>query len=134
MKLFKRKREERELYPFVQKLLLGIHRKLLRFAVYLQQKTNHYSRRRRKIILLMFCLAFLFESIFLITHSLRINTASYTVTPIKFIRLNNKVFRPVFTRTDFKRIQRFKRYIDSNTILRDSLLMHRHGLIDTLKY
>ncbi len=133
MKLFKRKRKERELHPFIQKVLIWIHQKLLHCAHYMQQKTNQYSKYRLKIILMIFCIMFICESSFLIIHSLKENRSSYTVTPIKFIRLKDKVFRPVFTRTEFKKIQQFKHYIDSNTIFRDSLLKQRPGLMDTIK-
>ena len=135
MKIF-RKKKDKELHPFIMRLLTIVNQKLLQYANYLQRITNHYSRRKRKIFLFIFCCVFVTESTILIIRSFKKdNMISITVSPIRFIPppgFNN--IHPIFSESEIKRIEQFKHYLDSNQIFRDSLLATRPHLIDTLNY
>ncbi len=134
MKLFRRKKKDKELHPFIVRILMHLNQKLLHCSNYLQKKTNHYSNRKRKIILWIFCIVFVSESSFLIIRSLqKRDTVFYTVTPIKFIPFN-KISHPAFTGIEFKKIQQFKHYLDANKIFRESLLTERPRLMDTINF
>jgi hypothetical protein len=135
MKIF-RKNKNTELHPFITRLLIRFNQKLLQYASYLQRKTNFYSRRKRKVILFLFCLVFVTESTIVIIRSFKKdNMISITVSPIRFIpppNFNN--IHPVFLESEIRRIKQFKHYLDSNLIFRDSLLAAWPHLIDTLNY
>lgn len=135
MKIF-RKKKDKELHPFITRLLTGINQKLLRYANYLQRVTNGYSRRKRMILLCLFCFVFVTESTIVIIRSLqKSNMSSYAVAPIRFIRpLNDYGIHPVFSESEYRRIEEFKHYLDSNKIFRDSLIASRPHLIDTLNF
>jgi len=135
MKIFRKKRDK-ELHPFIGRLLAGINQKLLRYAGYLQQKTNHYSRRKRIVFLFLLCLVFVTESSVLIIRSLQRNDMiSITVAPIRIITppADNPI-HPVFSESEYRRIERFKHYLDTNKTFRDSILASRPHLMDTLNF
>lgn len=135
MKIFRKKRDK-ELHPFINRLLIRINQKLLKYASYLQQKTNGYSRRKRIILLFLLCLVFVTDSSIVIIRSLhKNNTVSITVAPIRIITppADNPI-HPVFSESEYRRIERFKHYLDTNKTFRDSILASRPHLIDTLNF
>ncbi len=135
MKIF-RKKKDKELHPFITRQLMRINQKLLRYAGYLQQKTNHYSRRKRIIFLFLICLLFVTESSVVIIRSLQKNdTVSITVAPIRIIAPPaDNLIHPVFSESEYRRIERFKHYLDTNKTFRDSILASRPHLMDTLNF
>jgi hypothetical protein len=135
MKLFRRKKNK-ELHPFIVRQLMRINQKLLQYANYLQQKTNGYSRRKRIVLLFLLCLVFVTESSVVIIRSLhKNNMASITITPIRIITPPpDNPSHPVFSESEYRRIENFKRYLDSNKIFRDSILVSRPHLMDTLNF
>lgn len=135
MKIF-RKKKDKELHPFIMRLLTSVNQKLLQYANYLQQKTNHYSRCKRMIFLFLICFVFVTGSTVVIIRSLQKNDmVSITVTPIRFITpSSDNLIHPGFSESEYRRIEEFKHYLDSNQIFRDSLLATRPRLIDTLNY
>ena len=123
-----------ELHPLLKRLLMRLHQQLLNGAAFLQQKTNQYSARKRKILLLAFCIIFVLASTLVTVCSLvKDNTAPYKVTRIRFIPLRDTLFHPVVNPAAYDRIQQFKEYVDTNKNFRDSLSRRRPGLIDTIK-
>jgi len=135
MKIFRKKRDK-ELHPFINRLLIRINQKLLRYANYLQQKTNNYSRRKRIVFLFLLCLVFVTESSVIIIRSLQKNNmVSITVAPIRIITppADNPI-HPVFSESEYRRIERFKHYLDTNKTFRDSILASRPHLMDTLNF
>jgi hypothetical protein len=135
MKLFRRKKNK-ELHPFIVRLLMRINQKLLQYANYLQQKTNCYSRRKRIILLFLLCLVFVTESSVVIIRSLhKNNMVSITIAPIRIIAppAYNRI-HPAFSESEYRRIERFKHYLDSNKTFRDTILASRPHLIDTLNF
>ncbi len=135
MKIF-RKNKSRELPHFMIRFLKMINNSLLKFAQYLQQKTKYYSDSKKKLFLFLFCLVFVTESSVLIILSLqKVPAFSYSVIPIKFIQpAEHTGISPGLPTTQFRKIEQFKHYLDSNTVFRDSLLAARPHLIDTLNF
>ena len=133
MKLFKRKKDK-ELYPFISRLLIRLNQKLLEWANYLQQRTNNFSRRKRIVFLFVICGVFVTESAVVVVKSLqRDDSVLITVTPIRFITPTprNHTF---FPGNEYKRIEQFKQLLNSNKNFRDSILADRPYLMDTLNY
>ncbi|MDQ2753709.1 MAG: hypothetical protein M3R72_11870 [Bacteroidota bacterium] len=135
MKIFKKKKEK-ELSPFIVKLLMFINRKLVQGSTHLQKKTEKYSKNKKKVFLMLFCFVFVSESTLIVINSFQKNNiALYTIAPIKIPRLTNgQNINPELTNGEFKRIEQFRHYLDSNVIFRDSVLTSRPHLIDTLNY
>jgi hypothetical protein len=135
MKIFRKKRDK-ELSPFIVKLLIRINRKLVQWGIYLQSKTDKYSKNKKKVFLVVFCLIFLTAGTLVIIDSFqKDNVALYTVAPIRIIPITNEQnTAPQFTKDQYKRIEQFRHYLDSNVIYRDSLLEARPHLMDTLNY
>jgi len=130
MKLFKNK----ELHPFVVRLLTRLNERLLQCAGFLQRKTNSYSRRKRIIFLFLLCLVFVTESTVVVFDSLQRNdNALITVAPMRFIP-PAPVNHTGFPGREYKRIEQFKHLLDSNKNFRDSILEVRPHLMDTLNY
>jgi hypothetical protein len=139
MKLFRKKNKDcKELHPFIVRVLLHINNTLKVWATWLQQKTNSYSTRKRKIILILFCTAFVTESIVVVYQSFQKNNKiPYSVTLIQPVRLlKEESFHPLISEKEFNRIHRFKIMLDSlqitNTIKFDSLLSLRPHLMDSI--
>ena len=135
MKILGKKRNK-ELHPFIVRSLMRINQKLVQYANYLQQKTNHYSKRKRTLFLFLLCFVFVTESTVVIIRSLQKNNiASITVAPIRFITPNpGNPVHPVFSESEYRRIERFKHYLDSDKVFRDSFLAIRPRIMDTLNY
>jgi hypothetical protein len=131
-----RKNRDKKLHPFINRLLIRINQELLQYANYLQQKTNGHSRRKRIILLFLLCLVFVTESSVVIIRSLRKNNmASITIAPIRIITPPaDNPSHPVFSESEYRRIEKFKHYLDSNKTFRDSILTSRPHLIDTLNF
>ncbi len=131
-----RKNRDKELHPFMVRLLMHINQKLLQYAGYLQQKTNHYSKRKRMVFLFLLCFVLVTESTIIIISSLQKNNiVSITVAPIRIITppADNPI-HPVFSESEYRRIERFKHYLDTNKTFRDSILASRPHLMDTLNF
>lgn len=130
------KKKDKELAPFVRKLLIDFSRRLLQFGRYLQKKTNRYSKNTKKGLLLLFCVVFITESTLVIIHSFQKNPISWVVIGssrrLPVTQIPRKY--PVFTKTESERIDQFRKYLDSHVIFRDSLLAARPHLMDTLNY
>ena len=133
MKLFKRKKDK-ELHPFVSRLLICLNQKLLECANYLQRRTNNFSRRKRIVFLFVICGVFVTESAVVVVKSLqRDDRVLITVTPIRFIAPAPRS-HTFFPGSEYKRIEQFKHLLDSNKKFRDSILAARPYLMDTLNY
>ena len=133
MKLFKRKKDK-ELYPFISRLLIRLNQKLLEWANYLQQRTNNFSKRKRIVFLFVICGVFVTESAVVVVKSLqRDDSVLITVTPIRFI-VPTPRSHTFFPGSEYKRLEKFKHFLDSNKNFRDSILAARPYLVDTLNY
>src|ERR1700737_4257064 len=127
MKLFRKKnRVSKELHPFIVRVLVRINNKLKLWAEWLQQKTNKYSNNKRKMILLIFCLIFVSESLFVVYQSIKVNTRiSYRVTPIRTSPLLEKErVQPTISEIELNRIHRFKIFLDSLQTTSEGKLSH----------
>ena len=137
-----KKRELKELHPFIMRILLLINDGLKRCAGWLQQKTNAFSIRKQKIILIVFCALFVSESLLVIHQSFRKENAGlYFITPIRPIPLLRQgTIQPSISKDEFSRIHGFKIYLDSlkatsnGKLKSDSFLSSRPFLLDTIHY
>lgn len=143
MKLWRRNRNvEKELPSFVKAGLNRFNGWLINIANSLQQRTNHFSLRKKKVLLLLFVIVFVAESSIVTIQSFTRKTkSSFTVARIKPIPIEyDKSVAPVITKTEFLRIQRFKNYIDSLSTTtqgrkrKDSLLDNRPQLMDSVNF
>lgn len=127
----------KEIPSLTERILLRLNQRLLGFSGYLQMKTNPYSKSKKKWILFLFCGVFVTVSSLLIIGSLkRKYVNSYSVTPIKIIPLiKNRIFSPGISDMEFKKIHKYKMYLDSLSLAtKDSLLIKRPNLEDTINY
>lgn len=143
MKLWrKNKNIEKELPSFLKAGLVRFNGRMISIANFLQQKTNHYSLRKKKILLLLFVTVFVTESSLVIIQSItRKSKTPITVTRIKSIRVeSDEQIAPLITKNEFLKIQRFKYYIDSlgttaqGRKLKDSLLHSLPHLMDSVNF
>lgn len=143
MKLWrKNKKLKRELPSFITEGLNRFNGRLIAIANYLQHKTNNYSPKKKKFLLLLFVIVFLMESgIVTIQGLTRKTTSSFTVARIKPIPIeSDKTVAPVITKAEFLRVQKFKIYIDSLSTTtqgrkrKDSLLHNRPQLMDSVNF
>ncbi len=143
MKVFgKKNNTETRNNPLLEKLLPKVNNKLKGAAAFLQKKTTNYSAGKKKWILFLFCFVFISESVFIIYNSFHGNhSQSYAVTPIRVMPLIKEYDKVQTVQSkELLRVHQFKRYLDSLSFsergktIRDSLLMRRPGLMDTLIY
>jgi hypothetical protein len=143
MKIFlKKNKEHKELHPFMVKALLCINKGLKLWAGWLQQKTNQYSIKKIKILLLLFCAIFLSESIWVLYQGFQKEKAGFIIiSPIHRVPLlKEQTILPVLNEEEFKRIHSFKIYLDSlqNTakgkLKFDSFLSNCPNIQDTINY
>jgi hypothetical protein len=143
MKLFgKNKNMQRELHPFLKMQLIQLNNKLKLFAAWLQQKTNRYSSKKIKILLLVFCFVFLIESLLVIYQGFKKEHSNfYFITPIRNMPLlQEKYHQPLMSTKEFNRIHDIKIYLDSlqttakGKLKFDSLLSTRPYLTGTINY
>jgi len=141
MKRFRNKsKSQKELNPFMERMLLRFKYKLERLASWLQQKTIQYTPKKLTILLTVFCFVFLSESLLVMYKSIEQKHSNiYFVTPIRpMILLREKKYRPLISHTEYNRIHSFKMYLDSlkNTapgkMIYDSLSISRPHLIDSI--
>ncbi|HEY9364570.1 MAG TPA: hypothetical protein VIQ00_14990 [Chitinophagaceae bacterium] len=138
----KKKREIKELHPSIMRILLLMNNGLKRCADWLQQKTNAFSIRKQKIILIVFCALFVSESLLVIHQSFRKGNADfYFITPIRTIPLLRQgTNKSSISKDEFSRIHGFKIYLDSlqatsnGKLKSDSFLSSRPFLLDTIHY
>lgn len=136
----KNKKTEKELPSFLKAGLSRFNGRLISIGNILQQRTNNYSLRKKKILLLLFVLVFLTESSVVTIQSItRKSKTPIDLTRIKTIRVESSEQNTRnITRTEFFKIQKFKNYIDSISTttqgkkLRDSLLQNRPHLMDSV--
>ena len=141
MKLFRKKyKTPTDINPIIFRALTRCKAGMQRLAEWLQRKTIHYSSRKLKLLLLLFCFAFFGESLLLIYYGVNSNQSKYYfVTPIHIVPLlKEKVYQPTISRKEYDRIHAFKKYVDSlqgtsaGKLKSDSLLFNRPYLMDTI--
>jgi hypothetical protein len=141
MKLWRRTKEAgSELPDFLKEGLVQFNRQLLVAADFLQEKTEGYSARKKKIFLLLFVIVFVSESLVVTIKSFRTPTKNpITVSRIKTVPFERPDHQKLLiTKEEFLKIQRFKIHIDSLTStaqgkkLKDSLLATRPELMDSV--
>jgi hypothetical protein len=137
MKLFNRKRRERQVHPILVKFLFGINQRLRKVADYLQKRSGNYSARTQKIVLVAFCLTFITISVYVAADGIRNRPRNtYTVKAIKAVQLvEEKTIQPQISVRELSRIHQFKNYLERlSKRARDSLLLSRPHLMDTLNF
>lgn len=137
MILFNRKRKKRRVSPILVKFFVGINRRLRRLADNLQKRSGNYSTRTQKIVLSAFCLMFISISIYVAIEGVRNKpNNAYTIKAIKVIPLvEEKTIQPQVSVHELSRIHQFKIYLERlNKKARDSLLLNRPHLMDTLNF
>ena len=138
----RKKTEPKALPIFIGRLLVYTHTQLIALAAWLQRKTSHYSNRKRKAILAIFCTTFVSVSLSILLEGLKKRAPVYpSITPILAVPLvNPKDKRPLINEAEFKVMHRFRVYLDSlnrtptGRHIRDSLLQQRPHLLDTIHY
>lgn len=151
MYLFKNKKKElRQENNFPDKVAAGIVQKCiklqLRWADFMQQKTEKFSLKARKWGLLLFCCLSAGCSLYLVVESLRSNkkpvlAPSLIQVPIHSTRTGEENTQSILliTKGEYQKIERFRLYVDSlgrspqGAATRDSLLFHRPGLMDSIR-
>ncbi len=115
-----------------------------RWAVFMQHYSERLSTQWKAIILSIFCLCTGGFSFLLIARSLTSNNiVSFNVTQFKSappLKMGDELNKPpaIITKEEFKKIEHFKKYIDSlagspaGKKLYDSILISRPGLIDSI--
>ena len=123
------------------RLLVGLsdccNKSLQLFATWLQQKSNHLSKRSRRLSLLFFCVVVTTVSVMLLAESLGKSTGIiYSVTPFKMVPVERVTPQgSVISLTEYRKIEHFRTYLDSlPQKSRDSLLSLRPHLLDTLDF
>jgi hypothetical protein len=143
MKIFKRQKPNaQKLPPFIRRQLLRMDNKLYVLAAWLQQKTNGFSFKRIKILLVGFCFIFLSVSVIVIYQGLKFNDSNiYIISTIRTIPLLKETGRrPIINEQELKRIHAFKIFLDSlqttanGKLQIDSILSGSPHLIDTINY
>lgn len=143
MKLWRKKGAvEKELPSFLNTGLTRINHWLISAANYLQCKTNGYSCKKKKLLLMVFTLVFVLGSAGITIQGFKRSNENFiTVTRIKTVRLQeeSKII-PEIGRQELLKIERFKNYVDrlSTTVkgrtIKDSLLRNRPHLMDSVDY
>jgi hypothetical protein len=143
MKLWrKNNRIEKELPTFLRAGLNRFNGRLMSIANYLQQRTNNYSLRKKKVLLFLFVIVFLTESsVVLVQGIARKSKSPISVTRIKTIPVeSSESATPHITKAEFLKIKKFKNYIDSLSTTaegikhKDSLLHNRPQLMDSVNF
>ena len=140
--LSKNKSVDREMPSFIIAVMIRFNQKLIRLACFLQQKTNGYSIRKKKLLLLLFLAVFIVKSTLVFIQSINTrNSTPINITRLKTIPIQSKEHQtPIITKEEFLKIQRFKGYMDSLSTtakgrrLRDSLLQNRPHLMDSVNF
>jgi hypothetical protein len=129
-------KEVREVDARVVKILLSVRNWLNRFADCLQRKMNRLSFRRQKIVLALFCLAFVGVSFYVVVASFRRRSFSYRHQPILVMPLLKEREVPAtLPFQELSRIHRFKVHVDSlSTDERRRFLAGRTHLMDTVNF
>jgi len=114
-------------------------------ANWLERKTAHLTRLNWIVILLCFTVFTSGCSIYLIVNSFSVNkTRNITVTPITKptnlvpTKENPPQLNTIISETEFEKITRFRKYMDSlgrsptGKKMHDSIVLNRPGLLDSL--
>jgi len=143
MKWFPRKKRSRESFPpFINRLLLRLNNALLLFSAWLGQKSMAWSKRKKTLMLGLFCIAFATGSFYTAWNPFQKKALSpAAIMPIRVIPLLPEN-SPATTGgiPQLGRIHRFKIHFDrlSRTDRgrrwRDSFLAVRPHLMDTIYY
>lgn len=136
------KTTEKELPSFIASWLIKLNRGLIRFADFLQKRTNSYSEKKKKLLLLLFITLFAALSVLVLVQSINgKNKMPIVFTRIKTIPVHKEQAPPeIITRTEFLKIQKFKSFIDSlsstaeGRLVKDSLLRDRPHLMDSVSF
>lgn len=142
MRLWKRKyRTERQMPALVKTALAKFNERLVRIAHFLEQKTNRYSTKKKKLLLLVFIILFVSQSIRTLIESFKNKNANpISISRIKTIRFENQSPTPRMDRREYLRLQGFRNYVDSldktaeGRRMRDSLFKYRPHLMDSLRF
>ncbi len=116
------------------------------WALWMQRKAEKLSRKGKLIMLLIFMLLTGSYSGYLIGKSFsRSQTYSFSITHIKRLAYTQetgdevKYTNAVISKSEYERIHRFRRYMDSlarsptGKALHDSIVAHRPGLMDSIQ-
>ncbi|RYZ25594.1 MAG: hypothetical protein EOO10_17870 [Chitinophagaceae bacterium] len=146
----KAKSEQQNQHSFQDKVAAGIVQKgiklQLRWAHFMHRKTEHLSSSAKRICLLLFCTVTLGCSLFTMVKSFQGNRqVKALVTPIHVpahaAETGDKHtygFQPL-RKDEIQRIELFKDYInglhktEGGKLLRDSILLARPGLMDSIR-
>jgi hypothetical protein len=147
---FKRKKNDEKINPakdrVARKIASFILKLQTRFANFMNSKTRNVSAPRMKILLIAFCLVSGSYSIYLTVHAFsKKNKATVTIDRIARPKhIDNDVENigssMQVTESDFKKIQAFKKYMDSLRFSTsgkrtyDSILVFRPGLMDSITF
>jgi hypothetical protein len=145
----KAKTEARDLIN--DKAAMGIARLIAgmqaRFGSGLNRRTQDLSRKGKLILLLVFCICFGGASLYIMIEGLHSPASSFELSKSKFITIPKHIDRTgdpsprikaFITPGDIKKIESFRRYMDSLQTTRQGLLIHdsiiraRPGLMDSL--
>jgi hypothetical protein len=130
---------ESEKASMADKVLLRVHRFVLKVAKHLQMHSNVLSKRTKMMLLALFVFLFCTASALVLYQGIVTPSAQY-IAPAKMkvvpLQQDNQTTR--IARSEYLRVQRFKNYMDSlgqniqGRRLRDSLLRRRPQLMDSV--
>ncbi|MFL5738918.1 MAG: hypothetical protein ACJ75B_01770 [Flavisolibacter sp.] len=125
----------------MQKRLANIDEKLNRLSGFLTLKTSLVSKRRKMMVLILFCGVWSCYSTVLIIENLKAHEHFRRPASIQFLPLHRtSVPRPFMTEKEFQNIHHFKLILDSlhsgskQKTKIDDLLLRRPHLLDSLQY
>ena len=123
------------------KQAIWFNNQLLNGASYLQQKTMQCSPKKLRVLAIVFSLASVSFSTYLIISSLKEPSSLFRVTPIQAMPLAKEFLpTPVITEDEYLRFRRLKLSLDSlaksatGKAQFDSLLKEHPHLLDTLQF
>ena len=141
-----KKNKKEHIHPLKDKLARGIAASLLsiqsRFAVVMDSRINSLSIKAKQFCLLAFCLGFGGFSIYAFIGVYKGNhktmKPSQVSVPKYYDRTGTEVREPPITEGNIKRINQFKKYMDSliksenGQAIYDSILKARPNLMDSI--
>ena len=148
IRLFKRRTDKPSLmYPVFQRLGAVIDKRQRQLAKYLLTKTERLSRRIKFYWLAIFCILFGGASLYIFLCSIESENDQIFIDRMTFPKHIGKSDTshyqkqiPVLTDNQYRKIQRFKNYMDSlqksamGKIKYDSIVKSRPGLMDSLLF
>ena len=145
--LFNKRIKEENRHPLKDKVARGIADFFLSvqsgFADFMSSKTNRLSIKAKWFWLAVYCVAFSGFSIYVFIGTSGGNKKVLEPSPVSFPKYYDqtgiKTKEPHFSEKDIKRINRFKKHMDSlrlspsGKIICDSILKTRPGLMDSIR-